>query len=326
VSPRGVPAPGFVGRLGPVMDERRAVEFHTLESVNLMNRLTGPSMPFDWTVNPYRGCEVGCQYCYARPTHEYLGHAEPSEFEERIYVKRADPERLVATLRRARAAGQEIAIGTATDPYQPAEGRFRVSEGVLRAMLRVPGLRVGITTKSAAITRDLPLLAELAAGSALTVNMSLISLDRDLLRLVEPRAPRPDLRLRAIERLSAAGIRTRLFVMPILPLLTDAEPALRNLLAAAARAGAGQTIWNVLFLRGATRPFFMDFLRRELPWLRPRYTELYAGGSSASAEYREAIDRLMARLAREAGLGGLQREERVRQEGPTGPRQLSLAW
>ena len=249
-----------------------------------------------------------------------------SEFEERIYVKRADPDRLVATLRRARAAGQEIAIGTATDPYQPAEGRFRVSEGVLRAMLRVPGLRVGITTKSAAITRDLPLLAEVAATSTLTVNVSLISLDPDLLRLVEPRAPRPDLRLRAIERLAAAGIRTRLFVMPILPLLTDGEPALRDLLAAAARAGAGQTIWNVLFLRGATRPFFMDFLRRELPWLRPRYTELYAGGSSASAEYREAIDRLMGRLAREAGLGGLQREERVRQEGPKGPRQLSLAW
>ena len=148
----GVPAPGFVGRLGPVVDERRAVEFHALESVNLMNRLTGPSMPFDWTVNPYRGCEVGCQYCYARPTHEYLGHTEPSEFEERIYVKRSDPERLVATLRRARAAGQEIAIGTATDPYQPAEGRFKVSESVLRAMLRVPGLRVGITTKSTAIT------------------------------------------------------------------------------------------------------------------------------------------------------------------------------
>ena len=326
MSRQGIPAPGFVGRLGPVVDERRAVEFHALESVNLMNRLTGPSMPFDWTVNPYRGCEVGCQYCYARPTHEYLGHAEPSEFEERIYVKRADPDRLVATLRRARAAGQEIAIGTATDPYQPAEGRFRVSEGVLRAMLRVPGLRVGITTKSAAITRDLPLLAQVAATSTLTVNVSLISLDRDLLRLVEPRAPRPDLRLRAIERLAAAGIRTRLFVMPILPLLTDGEPALRDLLAAAVRAGAEQTIWNVLFLRGATRPFFMEFLRRELPWLRERYTALYAGGSSASAEYREAIDRLMERLARAAGLAGREREERVRQEGPKGPRQLSLAW
>ena len=322
----GRPAPAFVGRLGPIVDERRDVEFHALESVNLMNRLTGPFMPFDWTVNPYRGCEVGCRYCYARPTHEYLGHADPGEFEERIYVKRADPERLVATLRRARAAGQEIAIGTATDPYQPAEGRFRVSEAVLRALIRVPGLRVGITTKCTAITRDVPLLAEVAAGSTLTVNISLISLDRDLLRVIEPRAPRPDLRLRAMETLSAAGIRTRLFAMPILPLVTDAEGALRDLVAAAARAGAGHVIWNVLLLRGATHPFFMEFLRREMPWLRSRYTTLYAGGASASAEYREGIDRLMSRLARETGLVGLEREARVRQEGPKGPRQLSLAW
>ena len=322
----GMPAPGFVGRLGPIVDERRRVEFHSLESVDLMNRLTGPSMPFDWTVNPYRGCEIGCRYCYARPTHEYLGHAEPTEFEERIYVKRWDPDRLVAALRRARAAGQEIAIGTATDPYQPAESRFRVSEAVLRAMIRVPGLRVGITTKLAGIVRDLPLLAEVAASSMLTVNVSLISLDRDLLRVIEPRAPRPDLRLRALAELAAVGIRTRLFVMPILPFLTDGEASLRELLAAAARAGAGEAIWNVLFLRGATRPFFMEFLRREFPWLRSRYTALYTPGPSASAEYREEIDRRADRLAREAGLGAIRRDERIRREGPRGPRQLSLTW
>ena len=322
----GMPAPGFIGRMGPVVDARRHVEFHELDSVNLMNRLTGPSTPFDWTVNPYRGCELGCRYCYARPTHEYLGHADPQEFEERIYVKRADSERLVATLRRARAAGQEVAIGTATDPYQPAEGRFHVSETVLRAILRVPGLRVGITTKCAAITRDLPLLAEVSAGSTLIVNMSLISLDRELLRLLEPRAPRPDLRLRAMAELSAAGIRTRLFAMPILPFLTDGEDSLRDLLGAAAKAGAGQAIWNVLFLRGSTRPFFMDFLRREMPWLRARYTALYSGGPSADAEYRETVDRRMERLGREVGLAGLPREERVRQEGPRCGRQLSLFW
>jgi len=129
-----------------------------------------------------------------------------------------------------------------------------------------------------------------------------------------------------MEALSAAGIRTRLFAMPILPFVTDGEPALRELLVAAARAGAAQVIWNVLFLRGATRPFFMEFLRRELPWLRARYTALYASGASASAEYRETVDRLMERLALETGLAGLQREERVRQEGSKGPRQLSLAW
>jgi DNA repair photolyase len=322
----GIPAPGFVKRLGPIVDERRNAEFQVLESADLMNRLNGASMPFDWTVNPYRGCEVGCRYCYARPTHEYLGHVDPDEFEERIYVKSVDEARLLHSLRRARDADQEVAIGTATDPYQPAEGRFRVTETVLRAIARVPGLKVGITTKSTAVTRDLPLLAEIAAASTLIVNVSLISMDADLLRQIEPRAPRPDLRLRALSSLHQGGIPTRLFVMPVLPALTDGEASLRRLLEAAARAGASQVIWNVLFLRGATRPFFLDFLRREMPWLVPRYVALYSGGAYAAAEYRQEIDRLMDRLGRETGLSGLTREERVKREGGGRSRQLALFW
>jgi DNA repair photolyase len=318
------PAPGFASRMGRIVDERRDVQFQELHSVELMNRLTGSEMPFDWTVNPYRGCEVGCSYCYARPTHEYLGHPEPGDFEERIYVKRADPARLIAALRRARTAGQEVAIGTATDPYQPAEGRFSITRGVLEALIQVPGLRVSLTTKCASITRDLPLLERVAAGSSLIVNVSLISLDRDLLRLLEPKAPRPDLRLGAMRALTAAGVRARLFVMPVLPLLTDAEAAVRDLLHAAADAGAVQAIWNVLFLRGSTRPFFLEFLRREMPWLVPKYRVLYASGSSASAEYRTAIDALMRRLTEETGLAGLTREERIRAERPAVPRQLAL--
>src|SRR6267143_1390831 len=127
----GVPAPGFVKRIGAIVDERRRVEFRTLESAELVNRLTDAQMPFGWTVNPYRGCEFGCRYCYARPTHGYLGHADPEEFEQRIYVKQADGGRLVARLRKARESGEEVAIGTATDPYQPAEGRFGVTRSVL---------------------------------------------------------------------------------------------------------------------------------------------------------------------------------------------------
>lgn len=322
----GVPAPGFVKRIGPIMDERRAVQFRELRTLDLMNRLTGAAMPFDWTLNPYRGCEVGCTYCYARPTHEYLGHVDPVEFEERIYVKRGETQRLLAALRRARAAGQEVAIGTATDPYQPAESRFRVTEGVLRALVQVPGLRVGITTKCASITRDLKLLHEVAATSNLIVNMSLISLDRDLLRRLEPRAPRPDRRLAAIEALSRAGIPTRLFTMPVLPGLTDGEASLRDLLQAAARAGARQVVWNVLFLRGSTRGFFLAFLGREFPWLVPRYRDLYASGAWAAPAYRAEMDRMMERLAGEAGLAAIDRDERVRREGPGASRQLTLFW
>ena len=326
----GVPAPGFIKRIGPIVDTRRETVFQELQTVELVNRLKsgpdGAGMPFGWTVNPFRGCEIGCTYCYARPTHEYLGHADPGEFESRIYVKRADPGRLLDALRRARASGQEVAIGTATDPYQPAEGRFRVTRDVLRAVAQVRGLRVGITTKGVAVTRDLELLQEIAAGSELTVNVSLISLDADLLRILEPRAARPDLRLGAIRTLASAGIVTRLFVMPILPFITDGEHGLRDLLRAAREAGAREAVWNVLFLRGSARGFYLDVVKREFPWLSARYETLYARGTRAENEYREGIERLVERLARESGLAGLAREDRIRREAPARPRQLELAW
>jgi DNA repair photolyase len=327
----GVPAPGFVRRIGEVVDSRRAATFQELRSVELMNRLKpgpgGGGMPFGWTVNPYRGCEVGCVYCYARPTHEYLGHADPTEFESRIYVKRAEPGRLHEALKKARESDEEIAIGTATDPYQPADGRFRVTRDVLRAITRVRGLRVGVTTKCASIVRDLDLLKEIAAASSLIVNISLISLDADLLRLLEPRAPRPDLRLDAMRALAGAGIPVRLFVMPILPGITDGEPGLRELLTAARDAGAGEAVWNVLFLRGSARGFFLDVVRREMPWLTARYEALYAQGTRAQSDYRQAIEERMNRLARQTGLGGLTREDRVRREAvPAAPRQLELVW
>ena len=321
------PAPGFAGRMGRVMDDRRGVTFQALRSENLLNRLTGDTMPFGFTVNPFRGCEVGCRYCYARPTHEYLGHGDPREFEERIYVKEAGAERLLSGLIRARDTGQEIAIGTATDPYQPAEGRFKVTRGVLEVMARVPGLRVGLTTKSTGVLRDRELLGRIARASDLWVNVSLISLDGALLRQIEPRAPRPDLRLDAIRTLSGDGIRTRLFLMPVLPMLTDGEAGLRELLAAALAAGAREAISQALFLRTeTTRRFFLEFVGREFPWALARYRALFPCPGNAPRAYREEIERRVARLAAEVGFPSRTREERVRAEAPARPRQLSLAW
>jgi DNA repair photolyase len=323
----GVPAPGFVPRLGAVVDQRRGVEFQQLNSRSLLNRLTGTAMPFGWTLNPFRGCELGCRYCYARPTHEYLGHTEPEEFEERIYVKRGDASRILADLKRARDGGQEVAIGTATDPYQPAEGRFEITRGVLEVVSRVPGLRVGITTKSAAIARDRDLLAKIARTAELHVNFSVISMDADLLRLIEPRAPRPDLRLRAMRSLSEAGVATRLFVMPVLPLITDGVAGLRELLMAAREAGAAEAISQALFLRTPmTWSFFMGFVEREFPWALARYRELYPAPGSAPREYREEVERQVEALARAVGFTARSRTERVRDEAPARPRQLSLAW
>src|SRR5262249_46703827 len=162
---QGVPAPGLAPRIGAAVDARRSAVFRALTAKSLINKLTGSSMAFGFTVNPFRGCEVGCRYCYARATHEYLGHLDPSEFEEQIYVKNAEPAALLADLRRARDSGREIAIGTATDPYQPAEGRFGVTRAVLGAMARVPGLRIGVTTKSTLVARDVDLLRDIARSS-----------------------------------------------------------------------------------------------------------------------------------------------------------------
>src|SRR5258705_10195881 len=187
----GVPAPGFVKRIGPVVDERRRVEFRPLESSELVNRLSDPRFPVGWTVNPFRGCEFGCRYCYARPTHGYLGHADPTEFERRIYVKKADPLKLAHRLRRALDSGEEVAIGAVTDPYQPAEARFEVTRQVLEAIARVPGLRVGITTKSAGIVRDGGLLPANARGGDLMINVSPPPLGAPPLWRREPRAPPP---------------------------------------------------------------------------------------------------------------------------------------
>lgn len=319
-------APGFRDKFGDVVDRRRSTDFQALRTRKLLNRLNGDGMPFGWTVNPYRGCEIGCVYCYARPTHEYLGHADPGAFERLVFVKEGDPGQLRAELRAARASGLEIAIGTATDPYQPGEGRFRVTRRVLGALREIGGLRVGLTTKSTAIAQDLDLIREVHSRCDLIVNVSLISLDADLLRRLEPRAPRPDLRLDCLASLTRAGIRARLFVMPVLPRITDSERNLRALLAAARSAGAWEAVSNALFLRGSTRAFFLGWIAREFPWLRGAYAELYRNSTHPPPAYRDGLRTTFERLAREEGLAGRSREERIRTEAPARPHQLALRW
>jgi DNA repair photolyase len=314
-------------RIGDVVDQRRGVQFQELRSESLVNRLSGRGMPFGWTVNPFRGCELGCRYCYARPTHEYLGHSDPKEFEERIYVKTVDTARLRADLGRARDSGREIAIGAATDPYQPAERKFEITRRVLEVMAGMSGLRVGITTKSASIVRDRDVLQELSRRSHVWVNVSLISLDADLLRLIEPRAPRPDLRLSAMRTLSDDGVRTRIFVMPVLPLITDGDAGLRALLRAAREAGASEAISQALFLRTPmARDVFLAFVREQFPWALPRYLDLFPRPGSAPPPVREEVERRVEKLAREVGFTAKSREARVRDESPARPRQLSLEW
>ena len=289
-----------------------------------MNRLNGRPMPFGWTANPYRGCEMGCRYCYARYTHEFLGHNDPASFERRVYVKRTDASSLRRDLVRASKSGLLVALGTATDPYQPVEGRFEVTRRLLEAAREVPGLRLSITTKSTLVSRDAHLLGELARRGELSVNFSIVTLDGALARTLEPRAPRPDLRFSAMQTLAAAGVETRLFIMPVLPLLTDGEENLKALLAAGRAAGAAMAESNVLFLRSGTRETFFAFLRAEFPRLVPEYERLYARGAYAPASYVAEIEARVRRLGAAAGFPTRRRSDRPL-DTPR-PRQLSLIW
>jgi DNA repair photolyase len=319
----GIASPGMAERLGGTLDERRGVEYHQLRSKALVNKFSGRPMPFGWTVNPYRGCEMACRYCFARYTHEFLGLNDRGAFERTIYVKDADRGRLMAELRRARRSGQSVAIGTATDPYQPAEGRFLVTRRVLEAVRAVPGLHLSVTTKSTLVSRDADLLREISAASDLTVNLSITTADAALARRLEPRAPRPDLRFGAMKALADTGVATRLFIMPIVPFLTDDEANLHSLLTAARAAGAIGAESNVLFLRPGTREIFLEFLAIDFPRLVPEYERLYGASAYAPADYVRQTEERVRRLADEVGLSSRRRADRPDQRSP---RQLSLVW
>jgi DNA repair photolyase len=313
----------MAARLGPTLDERRGVEYHQLRSRELITKLSARPMPFGWTANPYRGCEMACRYCFARYTHEFFGLSDPEAFERQIYVKETDRQRLVAAFRRARRSGQVVALGTATDPYQPAEGKFEVTRRVLEAAREVPGLLLSITTKSTLVARDAGLLREIAAGSEVTVNLSITTVDPALARRLEPRAPRPDLRFGAMRALTDAGVDSRLFIMPILPGLTDHEGNLTALLSAARGAGAVGAESNVLFLKPGTRETFMRFLAIDYPRLVPEYERLYGQSAYARSDYVREVEGRVRRLAAEIGLNARRRADRPDQRAP---RQLSLIW
>ncbi len=214
----------------------------------ILNRCTGSRMPFRWTINPYRGCEFGCVYCYARYTHEFLELRDPMDFERRIFVKRMAAEVLAHTLSRTPIGTDSIAIGTATDPYQPAERKYGLTRSMLLVFAQLSGLNLSITTKSALVARDLDLLLAINRRSRIQVNFSVITLNRRLQRILEPRAPRPGLRLRALNTLARAGIRCNVLMMPMIPGLTDDPAAIESVIRMARKAGAEGVWWRTLFL------------------------------------------------------------------------------
>jgi DNA repair photolyase len=319
----GVPAPNLAPRLGKdVVRERGGVEYRELQTRSLVNRCDSPRVPFEWTVNPYRGCAMGCRYCYAAYTHEYLGLEAAGSFHSAIYAKKGGLDettrRLVVTARR----GERVALGTATDPYQPGEAELQVTRRFLERAVQVRGLRLAITTKGAIILRDLDLLLRIDRRSLLSVQVSLNSLDADLLRKIEPWAPAPEVRIEVLRRLAEAGLRVGLSLSPILPGLTDQEQGLDALIGRVASVGVRRMWGSLLFLRSPTREKYFDFLAREFPRHLEAYRRAYAGTSHLSGPYRKRVEERVRRLREKYGLV----REEVADSGAYGrpPQQLGL--
>jgi len=301
-----------------VLDERsRGTRFLAIAPRAAINSPQATGMGF-WSLNPYVGCEFGCSYCYARDTHRFtverarragalpvdpaLGEMEPWQaFERRILVKRDLAALLARTLDRHGLQDATLVIGTATDPYQPAERQFEITRSVLAVLAARRGLRIGITTKSPLIVRDLDLLATIARRHALSVNISLTTVDATLARRLEPRSPAPHARLRALARLRLAGIDAGLLAAPIVPLLTDGRAALRALFVAASAAGARFVMGHALRLGPAARNRFLPHVLQEFPELAERYRTHFGTHHSASREYRRALSRRLRALRRDFG-------------------------
>jgi DNA repair photolyase len=289
------------------LEAKNRVEYFEIAARSLLNR-SKPGMPFRWTINPYRGCEFGCKYCYARYTHEFM-ERDAAEFEDRIYAKAAVAELLRHELPRVdRREG--IAIGTATDPYQPAERRFRRTRAILEVFARQRGWKVSITTKSDLIQSDTALLVEIARANVVDVNMTITTLDTDLARMLEPRAPRPDLRLATVRKLAEAGISVGVFPNPILPLITDGERDLDSLAAAAKHAGAQYFGGGLLFLMPSAQKIFFPFLRERFPHLARRYEERYKRSPYLRGPYTEELRERVRRIRARHGLDSVPLENR----------------
>jgi DNA repair photolyase len=286
----------------PLTEAKRGTEYFLLPVKSILNECHSDRVPFRWTVNPYRGCEFGCKYCYARYTHEYM-EIDGTEFESKIYVKQNAGALAERDLSREPIWGEHIAIGTATDPYQPAEREFGTTRAILEKMAQREGLSLSITTKSDQVVRDIDLLRRISERSALTIHMTVTTLRTRLARMLEPRAPRPDLRLAAVRRLCDAAISVGVNLMPILPGLTDREADLDALFGAARDAGAQWIAANVVFLMPASWRSMLAFLDEKFPKLARQYREWFKGYGDAPESYRKEISQRVEHLRRKYGLG-----------------------
>jgi DNA repair photolyase len=313
----GIPAPSLAPLLGrEVIRERHGVRYFELQARSVLNRSVS-RMPFDWTVNPYRGCAMGCRYCYATYSHGYLGIDNAEDFHRIVYVKRDSFDETRRRLARAARKGHFIALGTVTDPYQPGEDDLGATRSFLELLVPYRSVRVGITTKGALILRDLDLLKRIHARSTLSIHVSLISVDADFLRRLEPWAPPPEVRIETMRRLAAADLDVSVSITPILPGLTDSARGFEALISRVAGAGVRSLFRDILFLRSPTKEKYLAWIEREFERLLPAYRSAYGARSRLRGPYRSQVLALVDRIAARHGL-------RQRKMSPQIPRQLSL--
>lgn len=281
---------------GESLREGHNVEYFTLPAKSLLNRcVSRRALPFTWTINPYRGCEFGCRYCYARYTHEFMEMRDGMDFEQKIYVKQHAADLLRHELRRVKP-GESIALGTATDPYQPAERRYEVTRAILEEFARHRGFELGIVTKSNLVARDLDVLEQIDRGNQLSIHVTVTTLDTNLARILEPRAPRPDLRLEAVRLLRQAGLHVGVSCCPVIPGITDAPQQIEAVIRAAAEAGADHLFANPLFLKPTAAAVFLPFLEQNFPKLVGNYRERYRDRAFLPESYGKRLSQLVRRL------------------------------
>lgn len=267
---------------------------------SVLNRVEG--MPFKWSINPYTGCAHACRYCYARAFYLKADKGTAADFDTQIYVKSGAPDVLRAELARRSWRRELVVIGAATDPYQPAEGKFRITRRILEA-LRDARTPVSIITKNPMVVRDSDLLRQMAETAGAEVHMTLSSMDEQVWKEFEPHAPSPTARIKAVRRLNEAGVRTGVFLAPIMPGINDSESSMRGLMEAAHDAGAPYVVPIALRLQPGVREWFLPFISRHRPQLTIQYSRLYQK-VEAPEHYKHRTLGLAARMLQELGLAG----------------------